>query len=69
MTIQLLKFNLKSNILVRQLLNLVIFHLALNKPYLLLFVFWFVVGFWFCFVVGGFFFIFLSLSGVLNGCY
>jgi len=34
--IQLLKFNIKSNTLVRQLLNLVIFHLALNKPYLLL---------------------------------
>lgn len=36
MIIQLLKFNIKSNILVKQLLNLVIFHLSLNKPHLLL---------------------------------
>lgn len=42
MIIQLLKFNMRSNILVKQLLNLVIFHLALCKPHLLLL---FVVGF------------------------
>lgn len=33
---RLLKFNTKPDILVRQLLNGVIFRLALNKPYLLL---------------------------------
>lgn len=36
MIIQPLKFNIEPNILVRQLLNGVIFHLALNEPYLLL---------------------------------
>lgn len=55
MIIQLLKFNIKSNILVRQLLNLVIFHLSLNKPHLLLL--------WVFFSL----FIFLGLSDVLNG--
>lgn len=43
MIIQLLKFDIKSSILVKQLLNLVIFHLALCKPHLLLL--FFVVGF------------------------
>lgn len=60
MITQLLKFNIKSNILVKQLLNLVIFHLALYDPYLLL-LFFVVVRF--------FLFIFLRLSNALNGCY
>lgn len=50
-------WNIKSNILVRQLLNLVIFHLPLNKPYLLLL-------FFFLFLL-----IFLRLLDNFNGYY
>lgn len=36
MIIQLLKSNIKLSVIARQKLDLVIFHLTMNKPYLLL---------------------------------
>lgn len=57
MIIQLLKCNIKHSVIARQKLDLVIFHLTLNKPYLLLLFF------------SLSFFFFLSLSDVLNDCY
>lgn len=55
MIIQLLKSNIKLSVIARQKLDLVIFHLTLNKPYLLLLFFSF--------------HFFLHLSDVLNDCY
>lgn len=63
MIMQLLKFNIKSNILVKQLLNLVIFHLASYRPYLLM-VFLLLLGF-FCSFSSGFLMFWMAVTEAL----